>query len=90
MKIVACEIGMFSLGQKIYIIDTETNLIEDKIEIDNIMNIEQTIVDACHSLDTVHVHLYGNQEYLINIIYNINTYNKIKYNNDKELIIEVN
>jgi hypothetical protein len=88
MKKIYCELHLFDLHQKIYILDTETNQLE-VIAAAPIEGLAEAICAACHSNDIINVTLTGNSIFGLAMSEDIAAYNKTHYSWDKDIEVEV-
>ena len=85
MKILTCNFNLYDLHQSIYFIDEETNTIK-KLCICTVDEIGNHMAQLANQLDINIIHLYGNDEYINDIVNRIQSSNY----NSNNLKIEVN
>lgn len=87
MKTVICNFNLFDLHQYIMVADG----CEPKLAaITSLEKLGEDIVAICEVHHADHVHLFGNSEYATSIVQDIDNANKMRYNNIKEIKVEVN
>ena len=85
---VVCKLDIGSLSQMVYVLTGSTQILKHfgKASMEELPDM---LIAACSEYDINKIHLYGNDLYLVGIIYEINQ--KKMLNNDyKNIIIEVN
>ena len=88
MPIIYCAIDMFALNQCIRIADGENNTISS-IYI-NTADVAEAISNICKDNNITQVRLYGNANYLNEIVTDIKTNYNLHYHCGEPLQIEVN
>ena len=86
MKTIICNISMFELHQKVFLVENESN---KEIAITSLEDLNINLVENCRKYNTSNIHLYGNEDYIKPLIEEILTYNESKYGYN-EINIEVN
>jgi hypothetical protein len=91
MKEIVCQLNMYSLGQPIYLVDTEqeqaTVLIGETI----VDELPAAIKLACEDYGVYKIHLMGIENYAEPIAKDVRIfYNQIKYSEERDIEIEVN
>lgn len=87
MKYISCNVNLFTLGNMIYVRDTETDEIRE-IAISDFDHLPQTIIAACAQEGTDEVKLYGSKLYVNEIAESIVELAKTNYSN-YNIMVEV-
>lgn len=85
MKILTCNFNLYDLHQSIYLIDEETETMK-KLCICTVDEIGNHMAQLASQLDINKIHLYGNNEYVNDIVNKIQSSNY----NSNNIKIEVN
>ena len=89
MKVLACNLNMFEMKHGIYVFDDETGS-SNYIGFSDIEHLPEIITSFCYDKKIYEIHLFGGKAFANKIAEDIITINKLKYSNDKEIIVEVN
>lgn len=81
MKKIVCEIHLFDLHQRVFLVDTETNE-KNWIAIAMIDSIPETVSALCDKQKVYSVTLTGNKEYNNTLSKDILEYSRTHYNNN--------
>ena len=86
--ILTCNFALFDLHQRIYLIDTDSQE-QKEVAISSMEDLAFTLATLCDKYSCNRIHLFGNENYGMNLAEDINHYALNKYG-IRNIIIEVN
>ena len=90
MKEIVCQLNMYSLGQPLYLVDTEKEQVTVLIGETTVDELPAAIRLACEDYRVYKLHLMGIENYAESIAEEVRVYNQIKHSKEKNIEIEVN
>lgn len=86
MPVIYCRINLFDMDQKIYLVNGENEKEIAKAPLDHL---DGTLVALCHDKDVYNVHLFGLQDFVIDIAKAINKTEDLMFSQNR-IQVEVN
>jgi hypothetical protein len=85
---IICKLDLGTLSHPVYVLKNETSILTSygKASTEELPNM---LLAACSENNINKIHLFGNEVYLIGIIYEINQM-KARFNDYKNIVVEVN
>lgn len=87
-KIIYCNLVLYELHQKIYLIDLDKNEERQVVSLTTTENLSKEILYICNKYQVSDVYLFGNETYLSKIVEEIQPNNQTEY--IKSINVEVN
>lgn len=84
MPIIICHVNMFSTMQQIEVLPNHDSFY---VEMENL---PKTLINLCSQYATNEIHIFGQENYLDKLIFNLNALNVLHYGANSPLRIEVN
>lgn len=88
MNTIVCNLNLFTLNYRVYIVDEHNDVKEMKITQPE--NLSSILVECCYAYNSNKIHLFGPKVFAEELVEEAKSINELKYKEHKNIEFEVN